>query len=119
VLLVDDDDQVRGLARTVLRRNGYEVLEAQNAGEAILVSDKFGGEIHLLLTDVVMPRVDGRELAARLSKARPAMRILLCSGYGDGPIDEGGAAHGFLEKPFTPETLLVKVRQMLDGDAAC
>jgi PAS domain S-box-containing protein len=119
VLLVDDDDQVRGLARTVLRRNGYEVFEAQNAGEAILVSDKYGGDIHLLLTDVVMPRVDGRELAARLSKARPTMRVLLCSGYSDDPVGEGVVAHGFLQKPITPETLLVKVRQMLDDDAAC
>jgi DNA-binding NtrC family response regulator len=119
VLLVDDDDQVRGLARTVLRRNGYDVLEAQNAGEAILVSDKFGGPIHLLLTDVVMPRVNGRELAARLSKARPSMRVLLCSGYGDEPTGEDVVAHGFLQKPITPETLLGKVRQVLDDDAAC
>jgi PAS domain S-box-containing protein len=134
VLLVDDDDQVRGLARAILRRNGYAVLEAQNAGEAVLVSDKFGGEIHLLLTDVVMPRVGGRELAARLAKARPAMRILLFSGYGQGAGVESGRdetnteteteaetapAHGFLQKPITPETLLVKVREMLDARAAC
>jgi CheY-like chemotaxis protein len=129
VLLVDDDDQVRGLARTILRRNGYEVLEAQNAGEAVLVSDKFGGEIHLLLTDVVMPRVGGRELAVRLAKARPAMRILFFSGYGnegasaergrDETVTEAAPAHGFLQKPITPETLLVKVREMLDARAAC
>jgi FixJ family two-component response regulator len=98
----------------------------------VLVSDKFGGEIHLLLTDVVMPRVGGRELAARLAKARPAMRILLFSGYGHGAGVESGRdesnteteaetapAHGFLQKPITPETLLVKVREMLDARAAC
>jgi two-component system cell cycle sensor histidine kinase/response regulator CckA len=121
VLLVEDDDQVRALARTVLRRNGYEVLEAQNAGEALLLSDKFAGEIHLLLTDVVMPRVDGRELATRLAKARPAMTILLFSGYSDEPSAGDGPvpAHGFLQKPITPETLLAKVRELLDARAAC
>jgi signal transduction histidine kinase/ActR/RegA family two-component response regulator len=121
VLLVEDDDQVRALARTVLRRNGYRVLEAQNAGEALLLSDKFEGEIHLLLTDVVMPRVDGRELAVRLAKARPSMTILLFSGYSDEPSSRDAPlpAHGFLQKPISPETLLAKVRELLDARAAC
>jgi len=121
VLLVEDDDQVRGLARTVLRRNGYEVLEAQNAGEAILASDKFGGDIHLLLTDVVMPRVGGVELAERLSRARPSMKILYVSGYTEDTALRGapeGAAAAFLQKPITPETLLVKIRTLLDAAPA-
>jgi signal transduction histidine kinase len=118
VLLVEDDDQVRGLVRTVLRRNGYEVLEAGNAGEALLVSDKFGGEIHLLLTDVVMPRVGGHELAKRMVTTRPSIKVLYMSGYRDDatPLDgELGPGRGFLQKPITPESLLRKVRGLLDA----
>jgi signal transduction histidine kinase/DNA-binding response OmpR family regulator len=118
VLLVEDDAQVRKLAGSILRRAGYFVFEAQNAGEAVLVSERYSDRLHLLVTDVVMPRMGGRDLAERLVAARPDMRVLYLSGYlqeavvQDGALAEGAA---FLVKPITPDTLLWKVREVLDG----
>jgi two-component system, cell cycle sensor histidine kinase and response regulator CckA len=116
VLLVEDDDQVRVVARGILRRNGYQVLEARSAGEALLHSEGHAGVIHLLLTDVVMPQMSGPELAKRLATARPDMKVLCMSGYTDDSIVRHGIleAHiAFLQKPITPETLTTKVRQVL------
>jgi two-component system, cell cycle sensor histidine kinase and response regulator CckA len=118
VLLVEDDDQVRVVARGILRRNGYQVLEARNAGEALLHSEGHAGVIHLLLTDVVMPQMSGPELAKRLAIARPDMKVLCMSGYTDDSIVRHGIleAHiAFLQKPITPETLTTKVRQVLES----
>jgi two-component system cell cycle sensor histidine kinase/response regulator CckA len=118
ILLVEDDEHVRALTRSVLRRSGYEVLEAQNAGEAVIISEQHEGKIHLVLSDVVMPRVSGRILAQRLSTARPDMKVMFMSGYADDPVKlqgvlEAGAA--FLAKPVTPAELRVKVREVLDS----
>jgi two-component system cell cycle sensor histidine kinase/response regulator CckA len=101
-----------------LRRSGYRVLEAQNAGEALLVSEQHEGEIHLLLTDVVMPRIGGRTLAERLVKARPGMKVVFMSGYADDPVKlqgvlEAGAA--FIPKPVVPAVLQRMIREVLDG----
>jgi two-component system cell cycle sensor histidine kinase/response regulator CckA len=118
ILLVEDEDQVRGVALRILRRHGYSVLDARNAGEALLLCEKHKGKIDLLLTDVVMPRVSGPELAQRLSTARPEMKVLCMSGYTDSGIVSNGmlaADVAYLQKPITPATLTRKVREVLEG----
>jgi DNA-binding NtrC family response regulator len=118
-LLVEDDASLRGLARMVLAtRGGYKVLESASGKEAQECARKHQGPIHLLLTDVVMPGMSGRELSEGLAILRPEMKILFMSGYTDdtvvrhGVLEEGMA---FLQKPFTADSLLRRVRDVLDA----
>jgi PAS domain S-box-containing protein len=117
ILLVEDEDVVRDLAREVLEGRGYSVVAARHAGEALVVAERHPGPIHLLLTDVVMPHMGGRELAERVSPLRPGIRVLYVSGYTDDEVLRHGvmeAEVAFLQKPFTSETLLHRVRGLLD-----
>jgi PAS domain S-box-containing protein len=118
VLLVEDEPAVRALSRMVLEMYGYTVLEAANGGEALRVGGAHAGPIHLLVTDVVMPGMGGREVAERLRPRLPDMRVLYVSGYTDDAVVRHGvlaAETAFLQKPFTPVTLAAKVREVLGG----
>jgi PAS domain S-box-containing protein len=110
ILLVEDDDQVRRLARGVLRGHGYTVLDAANADEALAAIARHEGAIHLLLSDVVMPRLSGPQLAERVRALRPETRVLFMSGHAAAAPGEAP----FIEKPLTPARLLAKVRDVLD-----
>jgi PAS domain S-box-containing protein len=116
ILLVEDEDQIRAVTRAVLQRNGYHVLETRNGGEALLTCERHAGKIDLLVTDVVMPQMNGAELARRLFLLRPEMRVLFMSGYTDGAlVDQLAAGAAFLQKPLTPAMLTRKVREVLDA----
>jgi PAS domain S-box-containing protein len=119
VLLVEDEDAVRTLSRIVLQASGYTVLEARDGLEAVALAQQHQGPIDLLLTDLVMPRMSGRQLADVLVQVRPRLRILFMSGYTDEILrrhGEGGAEVALLEKPFAPIALARKVREVLDAE---
>lgn len=118
VLLVEDNADVRTLVCSILRRNGYRVLEAATAGDALLICERYNEVIHLLLTDVVMPHMSGRELWERLGPLRPNTKVLFMSGY----TDDANVRHGvlssavaFIQKPLMPGPLVSKLREVLDG----
>jgi two-component system cell cycle sensor histidine kinase/response regulator CckA len=118
ILVVEDEAPLRAVAVTVLRRAGYDVLEATDGADAVEVAARCLLPIHLLVTDVVMPRMNGRVLSDRLGAERPDMKVLFMSGYTDDAvvIRRVIASHvAFLQKPLNPATLLSKVRETLDG----
>jgi CheY-like chemotaxis protein len=121
VLLVEDEESVRHLVRETLAGKGYKVIEAENGEEGLKAAEAHEGTIDLLITDVVMPGIGGRELAHRVTASRPQIKVLYLSGYTeDAIIHEGvlepGAA--FLQKPFTLQVLSRKVRDVLRADGA-
>ncbi len=118
LLLVEDEDMVRRLARLTLEQRGYRVLEAAGGDEALRLAAEFDEPIHLLLTDVVMPGMNGRALAEHLQAKRPETRVLFMSGYPDDAIVRYGISEAdvaFLEKPFSSGDLAEKVREVLDA----
>ena len=121
ILLVEDDDQVRTVLCNVLRRLGYTIIDARNAGEALLVCEQVTEPIHLMISDVVMPRMTGPQLAERVAKLRPEMRTLFMSGYTDNDAVREAVCRGtitLLPKPTTPDTVARTVRETLDRPRA-
>jgi len=122
ILLVEDDPTVRELVRETLNRSGYRVLDAADSMEARRIASAHTGSLDLLITDVVLPRVSGKQLAAALSARFPAMKVLLISGYSHAALGDNGGNGDilqeetpFLQKPFTPSAIVARVREILDG----
>ena len=121
VLLVEDDSEVRNLARHILVENGYTVLEAMQGVEALDISRRHQGPIHLLITDVIMPEIGGHELAVQLIKERPGIDVIYISGYTNDAIARHGVLEPgvtFIQKPFSPGVFLQKIRKLLDKKTA-
>jgi DNA-binding NtrC family response regulator len=120
ILLVEDEGSMRAFVKITLRRFGYRVIEADTAEAALTLLGGIDTPSHVLLTDIVLPRMDGRELAVRAKRDRPHLRVLFMSGYvfalstSEGLLEPGMQ---FLEKPFTAHALLTKTRQLLGTDA--
>lgn len=120
VLLVEDQEAVRQLAKVILENLGYSVLQASDGQEAISMAGEYQGEIHLLLTDVILPKMNGRQIAEHLKTVRPGIKVLFVSGYSDDIISQHGVLDenvAYLAKPFHHNTLAVKVREVLSGGA--
>jgi CheY-like chemotaxis protein len=117
VLLVEDSDDVRYVARKTLEQHGYEVIDAPSAGVALTLASQLDRPVHLLLTDVVMPEMSGRVLAEKFATFQPHAKVLYMSGYTDDAIIRHGVLRAkipFLQKPFTPLALATRVREVLD-----
>ncbi len=117
IMLVEDEEMVRRLSATMLQEQGYRVIVAENGGEAIVLAEQHKGDIHLLLTDVVMPIVNGQELFERLKETRTGLKALFMSGYTEEVVARRGVLDRgirFIQKPFTLEALAKKVRKALD-----
>ena len=115
-LVAEDADLIRKLTREILEVRGYNVIEASDGEEALQICKSYVGTIHLTLSDVIMPGMNGRELAEQAVRLRPDMKVLLMSGYAD-EITRSGYIHPgfhFIEKPFTSNSLALKVREVLD-----
>jgi hypothetical protein len=123
ILLVEDEPQIRGFATVALQRSGYRVIEADSAEMALELTEDQDTPIDLLLTDVILPRMDGRDLASRLHQRRPEMRVLFMSGYSDSwtamPSDHPERNEHLIEKPFSPQGLLTMIRQVLGAPGPC
>ena len=119
ILLVEDDEMVRTLVRETLEREGYRILDAGGPIEARRIAEQYCGAIHLMITDVVMPKVNGRELAEQIVRGRGDLRVLYMSGYTDNAVLNSGILAkdvAFLQKPFSPWALIEKVREVLESD---
>jgi len=119
ILLVEDEPVVRAMASSMLRAQGYTILEASNGTEALTVAGSHPEQIHILVTDVVMPHMNGRMLAEHIQKITPEIKILFTSGYLDDTILHHRVLESaaFLQKPYTLVSLARKIREILDSDA--
>jgi len=118
ILLVDDEDELRNATVEYLEACGYRVLKARNGGEAIQTADQFDGKISVLITDIVMPKTNGRGLLDHIRKTRPETKVLVISGYADDAVIRHGIfleSTCFLQKPFTFQLLGSKIRKLLDS----
>jgi CheY-like chemotaxis protein len=121
VLVVEDNEAVRKLTQTILTAYGYQVLEAANSTEAFAIEKGYPDEIHLLLTDVILPGMNGKAMSERMRALRPSLRVLFTSGYAPDVIARRGVLQkdvAYLQKPFGPETLVAKVREVLTDTSA-
>jgi CheY-like chemotaxis protein len=117
ILVVEDEEEVRKVAARILKKQGYTVLETSHGNEALHICHHFNDQIHLMLTDVVMPRMSGRELANQLMATHPDMKVLYMSGYTDNAIAHHGILEegmNYIQKPFTMDGLARKVREVLE-----
>jgi len=120
VLLVEDDEAVRKITRLSLQSQGYTVLEADGGTAALRTAQTYRGDIHLMVSDVVMPEMGGRQLLEAVRQHRPGLRVLFMSGYTDDAVLIHGvveATDAFIQKPFTPLNLVRKVREVIDESA--
>jgi two-component system cell cycle sensor histidine kinase/response regulator CckA len=120
ILLVEDEEMVRKLSREILEQQGYKILQAADGVEGLRVCQEFAGPIDLMITDVVMPHISGGELAKKVASIRPEMRMLFMSGYTNDAIVRHGILDehlSFIQKPFTPEALALKAREVIDRRA--
>jgi two-component system cell cycle sensor histidine kinase/response regulator CckA len=116
ILLVEDESGVRAFVRTALKRFGYQVIEAETAEAALTLLETYSAPVHLLLTDLVLPRMDGAQLAMHVTRERPDTRVLFMSGYARGAISITAGLDPnieLLQKPFTAQALLAKTRELL------
>jgi CheY-like chemotaxis protein len=119
ILLVEDDESILDIGKVVLERFGYRVLAAHNPNSALTLVNNYPGRIHLLITDVIMPEMNGQELGRRLHGSHPELKVIFISGYTANVIAHHGVLNkgiNFLQKPFSVLTLVEKVREVLDED---
>jgi CheY-like chemotaxis protein len=118
ILLVEDQDAVRSYTKAALREYGYQIIDAASAESALVVAKEHSGHIHLLLTDVVLPGMNGKELSERLKASHPWVKVLFASGYTADVIARHGVLHegtAYIPKPYSPASLAIKVREVLEG----
>src|SRR5262249_44163353 len=121
VLVIEDQEEVRTLAATVLRAYGYHVIEAASGAEALVLAQEHSSEIHLLLTDVILPGMNGKEVSERIRALNPRLKVLFMSGYTADIIARRGIPErdvAYLPKPFSPDSLAAKVREVLTDPSA-